>query len=91
MAGGQKGVTVLLVPPVHLHWGIWLPSRVGLPGGKGLVTNLLITEDVLNAVLMGYNSVMVFNTYLVIIAGQLNWELGLFRVGGFVPRHVPIT
>lgn len=65
MVVGEKGVTVLLMPPVPLHLGIWLPCRIGLAGGKGLVTNLLITEDVLNALLMGYNGIMAFNNYLV--------------------------
>lgn len=65
-------VSVLLVPPVRLRSGIWLPCRTGLAGGKGLVTNLGITTDVLNAVLMGYSSVVAFNNYLAIIAGQLN-------------------
>lgn len=74
VAVGEKGVTVLPMPPVHLHSWIWLPSRIGLAGGKGLVTNLLITKDVLIGVLMGYNSVMVFNNYLVVGSSLLgNW------------------
>lgn len=72
MVVGEKGVTVLLMPPVHLHSWIWLPSRIGLAGGEGLVTNLLITKDVLIAVLMGYNSVMVFKNYLVVGSSLLS-------------------
>lgn len=72
MVLGGKGVTVLMMPPVHLHLGVWLPSRIGLAGGKGLVTNLLITKDVLNALLMGYSSIMVFNNYLVVGSSLCN-------------------
>lgn len=61
----EEGVTVLLMPPVCLCCGIWLPSNVALAGGKGLVTNLLITEDVLAPDLMGCNNIMLLDNYLV--------------------------
>lgn len=49
-----------------LALGIWLPSRTGLAGANGLETNVLITKHALNAALMGYNHVKVFNNYLVV-------------------------
>lgn len=61
----EKGVALLPVPPMCLHCGIRLPSKIGLAGGKGLVTNLLITEDVLlTSALMGCNNSMLLS-YLV--------------------------
>lgn len=57
----DKGLTVLLMPPVCLHHGIQLPSKIGLAGGKGLVTNLLITKDVLTSDIMDCNNIMLFN------------------------------
>lgn len=67
---------MLLMPPVHLHSGVCLPSRIGWAGGKGLVTNLLIGKDVLNADLMGYNNVMVSNNYLVVGSSLLGSRTG---------------
>lgn len=57
----DKGLTALLMPPVCLHRGIQLPSKIGLAGGKGLVTNLLITKDVLTSDIMGCNNIILFN------------------------------
>ena len=62
----EKGFRVLLMPPVCLHCGIQLPSKIGVAGGKGLVTNLLITKDVLTSELMGCNNVLLLNNYLVV-------------------------
>lgn len=61
----EKGVTVLL-SPVCLRCGIQLPSKIALAGGKGLVTNLLITKDVLTSDLMGCNNIVRLNNYLVV-------------------------
>lgn len=69
----DKGVMVLLMPPVCLHCGIQLPSKIGLAGGKGLVTNLLITKDVLTSDIMGCNNIMLFNNYLVLGGSQLGY------------------
>lgn len=38
-----------------------LPSKIGLAGGEGLVTNLLITEEVLTSDLMRCNNIMLLN------------------------------
>lgn len=62
----EKGVTVLLMPPVCLHCRIQLSSKIGLAGGKRLVTSLLITKDVLTSDLMGCNNIMLLNNYLVV-------------------------
>lgn len=62
----EKGVTVLAMPPVCLHCGIQLPSKIGLAGGKRLVTNLLVNKDVLTSDLMGCNNTMLLNNYLIV-------------------------
>ena len=69
----EKGVTVLLMPPVCLCCGIQLPSKIGLAGGKGLVRNLLITKDVLTSDLMGCNNIMLLNNHLVIGSSLLGY------------------
>lgn len=69
----EKGATVLLMLPVYLHCGIQLSSKVGLAGGKGLVTNLLITKDVLTSDLVGCNDIMLLNNYLVVGSSLLGY------------------
>lgn len=57
MGGGtgflHKGKGAVFTPCCGIAlWGFWLPSKIGLAGGKGLVRMLLIPKDVLMSNLM---------------------------------------